>query len=120
MPLGVVKTFRLRKVRKWSEAAPYIKALEISLDPALDGTAGVKELWRQARGRNVRAANPQYTVGLVTHEGGAPAALKVTYADGRTATLPAQGLSLPDLIDALLEPTEAMRAAEDATELEKN
>ena len=32
----------------------------------------------------------------------------------------AQGLSLPDLIDALLEPTEAMRDKEDAVEMEKN
>ena len=82
--------------------------------------AGVKELWRQSRGRAVRAANPRYTVALASAEGGTPARLRVVYADGRKADVPAQGLSLPDLIDALLEPTEAMRDKEDAVEMEKN
>jgi len=117
---ALVSTFRLRKVRQWAEAAPYITSLELAFDPALDGTAGVKELWRQSRGRAVRAANPRYTVAMASAEGGTPARLRVVYADGRKADVPAQGLSLPDLIDALLEPTEAMRDKEDAVEMEKN
>jgi hypothetical protein len=46
--------------------------------------------------------------------------VRVKYADGRSLDVAAQGLGVPDLIDALLAPTEAMREKEDKTELEKN
>ena len=68
----------------------------------------------------MRTAFPKYTVGLETNELGQPAALRVKYTDGRALDVAAQGLGVPDLFDALLAPTEAMREKENQVELDKN
>jgi hypothetical protein len=71
-------------------------------------------------GLQIRAQYPKYTVGLDVNENGLPATLKVKYADGKAIAIDAQGKGVPELIDALLAPTEVMREKEDAVEMDKN
>lgn len=52
-PVRVVDPFRLRRRAKWSDIAPYINGIKVSMDAAEDGTAGCKELWRQSRSKSV-------------------------------------------------------------------
>ena len=99
--------------------APHARFYHAASTAAAPLRAPCRELWRQSRGKAIRAAS-KYTVGLETNESAAAATVRVKYADGRSLDVAAQGLGVPDLIDALLAPTEAMREKEDKMELEKN
>lgn len=52
---SLLGSFRLRKAGKWADVAPYLAEINIEFDPALDGTTGCKELWRQSRSKKVSA-----------------------------------------------------------------
>lgn len=41
-PTRLHETPRLRKVRKWTDFAPYVSSIKFRMDPAMDGTTAAK------------------------------------------------------------------------------
>lgn len=68
----------------------------------------------------IREIYSKYTVGLELGELRAAALIRAKYVDGRSVDIHAEGMSVPDLLEALLAPTEVLREKEDAVEMEKN
>lgn len=79
-----------------------------------------RELWRQARSKKVRAAFPKYTVDMEEREDGAPAVVKVSFVNGKSATIEAQDKTLLDLFDVMQEYTAELEEADEMQEMEKN
>ena len=78
-----------------------------------------RELWRQARGRAVRARYPKYTATLREVEDGSDAVLTAKYVDGREQRHVVQHMTVLDILDAMAEFTEALQVKEEMDELEK-
>ena len=116
-PLRIYENFRLRKVRKWIDFAPYVSKISFDLDFSFDGTASTQELWRQCKGDSVRKKYSNYTVSLTTNDDRVPATIKVTYVNNKSQTIQAQHLTILDIFDEMAEMIQPMLDAEDDKEL---
>ena len=71
--------WKLRPARRWVDFVPFISLLTITFDPALYGSAGARELARQAQGSTVKTKFSKCDIKVTETEDGEPGVVQVKW-----------------------------------------
>lgn len=91
--------WKLRPVRRWVDFVPFIKELNISYDPGVEGFVGARELGRQALSPKVMAKFSACAVKVFEKDDGSHAVVHIQWNNGRFSSAAAQFSSFDEILD---------------------